>query len=154
MCFLEALRKRQTGKTYALATVIGLLVFVANLFRPLFTVILIALAICTLVTICSARSYKQLPVLIVMILALVIPTAATNVAVKNLVGDDILGSNGGWSFYVGSNYSSQGIWVPEDRDYFWGEVIPESGSFAAAQERIKQDGIQRYLSLSPLQMVR
>ena len=43
--------------------------------------------------------------------------------------------------------------MPEDRDYFWGEVIPESGSFAAAQERIKQDGIQRYLSLSPLQMV-
>lgn len=88
-----------------------------------------------------------------MMLALIIPTAATNVAVKNLVGDDILGSSGGWSFYVGSNYSSQGSWVPEDRDYLWGEVIPESDSFAAAQERIRQDGIQRYLSLSPLQIV-
>ena len=153
VCFLEALRKRQVGKTYILAAAIGLLVFVANLFRPLFTVILIALAICALVTICSARSYKQLPVLIVMILALIIPTTTTNVAVKNLVGDDILGSSGGWSFYVGSNYTSQGSWVPEDRDYFWGEVIPESGSFAAAQERIKQDGIRRYLSLSPLQIV-
>lgn len=153
VCFLEAVRKRQVRKTYILAIVIGLLVFVANLFRPLFTVILIALAICTLVMMLSAKQYKQLPILVVMLASLLVPTMITNGVVKDLVGDDVLGSSGGWSFYVGSNYSSQGSWVPEDRDYFWGEVIPESGSFAAAQDRIKQDGIQRYLSLSPLQFV-
>ena len=72
---------------------------------------------------------------------------------KTVLRDDVLGSSGGWSFYVGSNYLSQGVWTAADRDLFWGEVIPGHDTIAEAHTDIKQRGVERYSELSLLQLV-
>ena len=60
---------------------------------------------------------------------------------------------GGWSFYVGSNYTTSGAWSRDDSLHFFSDVIPSSTSIDNAQTTIMNEGIARYRQLSPLQFI-
>lgn len=151
---LESLRQKNIRRSYFFAAIFGIAILLGNSFRPLFTVLVIAMLICGSVQIIKTGAYRALlPALIIMLTFLIIPTIITNKLVEKHFHDDILSSSGGWSFYVGSNYATNGSWVSYDRDHFWGDVIPNSDTFAEAQDEIKKQGVTRYLSLSPVQFI-
>lgn len=145
MILLNSLQLK-SQKKYIFAGLTGITIFVANLFRPIFTVILIALIIC-IIGYQLKENRKEIGAYIVgliLITATLVPQGFLENQIEYKYKDDILGSSGGWSFYVGSNYETSGQWSPEDRDYFFGPVLSDTTSISEAQNYIKEQGIKRY----------
>ena len=130
----------------------GVIIFIGNLFRPIFTILLIALIIAMLCHNVSSVKKKVACTLLVLLFAFV-PNAILTNAIKEKYDDNILGSSGGWSFFVGSNYSTSGQWSREDSDYYFGIIAPKYEKISDAQEEIKHEGIERYRQMGPLKII-
>ena len=156
---LDFVKQQKFLKSSLLAALLGALIYVANLYRPVYTVILIALIICLALLLAKLKntdkqkSVKLIAKRLLPIILLVISfggcTIITGKIVEAKFGENLLANNGGWSFYTGSNYDSRGIWNYPDSWHFDNEVIPAHDTVAGAQQQMFKEGIERYLSYSP-----
>ena len=121
----------------------GMVVFCANLFRPIFTVFLIAIII-SLFLYNSVELKKKIVCTLLIIIFAFTPYEFVRTEVANTFNDDLLGSSGGWSFFVGSNYMTSGKWSREDSNFFFGEVVPKFDKISDAQNEIRYLGMNRY----------
>lgn len=156
---LDFVKQQKFLKSSLLAALLGALIYVANLYRPVYTVILIALIICLALLLVKPKntdkqkSVKLIAKRLLPIILLVISfggcTIITGKIVEAKFGENLLANNGGWSFYTGSNYDSRGIWNYPDSWHFDNEVIPAHDTVSGAQQQMFKEGIERYLSYSP-----
>lgn len=149
-----SLLKRNCEQTPTIfcAILFGLSIFVGNLFRPLFYVLLIAEVISLFLYIFSHPQRAKQTVLIIIIIA-IFALIPGKIYYQNLttIGDyEVPDSKAGWNFFVGANFNSQGKWSPEDNYYFWCELIPQMPP-SEAEELLFEQGIQRYKAMSPSQ---
>lgn len=135
------------------ALLFGLVVYFANLFRPVFTVALVAILICIIIrALKGTRGW--IPVVVGLVVALALPTAITRSIVAAQYNDDLIGSSGGWSFFVGANYDTHGKWSPEDSTYYFQEIVPQYETVSGAQDAIKSEGIERWAHMGPGRIVK
>lgn len=140
------------GKKLFWSALFGTIIFLGNLFRPIFTVLLIALIITMFCYNALSMKRKAACTLLVLLFAF-IPSLTLNSIIKEKYDDDILGSNGGWSFFVGSNYSTYGQWSREDSNYYFGSIAPKYEKISDAQEAIKLEGFARYKKMGILKII-
>lgn len=140
------------GKKLFWSALFGIIIFIGNLFRPIFTILLIALIIAMFCHNTLNMKRKVACTLLVLLFAF-IPSTILNSIIKEKYDDDILGSSGGWSFFVGSNYSTSGQWSREDSDYYFGNVAPKYEKISDAQEAIKHEGFERYKQMGLLKLI-
>lgn len=138
-------------KKVSLSLLLGLSVFLGNLFRPIFIVVPIALTIIMLIS--KKVNLKNFFCFVVIFISVAVPTQICSYVAKTMAnGDDIFGSSGGWSFYVGSNYESKGQWTREDSNYFFGTVKKKSQTISEAQNTIKKEGMKRYSEMGMIKI--
>ena len=126
---------------------LGIAVTLANYFRPLFSVVLIAMIIILFMRYLKDRDRMLILGILVMTCTMVLLSQIANRAINTFVNENVMNNTGGWSFYVGSNYESKGQWTASDRDYFFGEITPYY-SADIAREMIMEEGIERYSDYS------
>lgn len=131
---------------------LGIVICLSNYFRPAFTIALIAMAIILLIRFMRDKNFIHIILVATMVVVTNVPTMVINKAVNSYLNERILGNSVGWSFYIGSNYSTKGKWNEEDRDYFFGEIIPNY-TIEESQNIIKQEGIERYKEMSGTMLV-
>ena len=78
-----------------------------------------------------------------MVVSLVFPTSMINGKINRYFNEKIMDNTSGWSFYVGSNYETKGMWSPSDRDYYFGEIVPFY-PVDEAQLIVMKEGFKRY----------
>jgi hypothetical protein len=148
----------QIRRVIILSICAGLVFGFTNSFRPIMPVIIIAAAIYMLII--SRNDLRRSVIALIFLITTYTIFNICNFSFNgflvsldpNSEGIQISKNSGGWSFYVGSNYENSGTWNPVDATYFYGTVMPESDTFDQAQERIFQDGVDRYKSYSPVKL--
>ena len=105
---LGFVKQQKFLKSSLLAVLLGALIYVANLYRPVYTVILIALVICLALTLIKLRNTdkqkslklatKRLLPAILLIITFGTCTLAVGKIVEAKFGENLLANNGGWSF--------------------------------------------------------
>lgn len=167
---LKYIQKHKVLISYILATITGVLICIGNSFRPIFSVFIVVFILCCLVPLTEILRNSKLcksnythrikatlvfiaaPMLILFVSFSLASKTANHVLASSL-GNDSLQIRGGWSFYVGSNYETNGTWSQPDSQHFFLDVIPASTSTADAQTAIMAEGITRYRQLNPLQLI-
>jgi len=149
------LLKRNSNQSFPFffSLLFGFSIFVGNLFRPLFYVLLIAEIISLLLYIFShPQKLRQTTAVILVVLIFALVPGKIYYSQFKSIGDfDVPDSKVGWNFFVGANYDSMGKWSPEDNYYFWCELIPQM-SPSEAEDILFKQGIQRYMAMNPSQL--
>ena len=130
-------------KTYFECLLLGGVVCIANYFRPVFSVAVIAVIIILVIKYIREKNVSLLIAGCIMLGALMLPTAIINGKINNYFEENIMDNASGWSFFVGSNYESKGQWSATDRDYFFGEIVPYYTK-NEARSIIMEKGFERY----------
>ena len=156
----NVIKSKNTKKSCLLAVALGLVTGLGNCFRPIFSVILIAIIIYTIYFLLKTRGeesskyFKKLSgasVLIILIIFCIV-NSLNLIWVGKTTGMRAATNSGGWSIFVGSNQESRGQWNLDDaetKDIICAGLEPEGGSEEWADEchyRLTKEGIKRYLS--------
>lgn len=151
--FLLISKHNTQKKCNHIAALFGLAIFVGNLYRPVFYVILIALVITLWLQMIEKRLQWKSTVAIVFIAAVcaLLPNEVFYSKMTSINGFKVPESKAGWNFFVGANYESNGTWSPDDNYYFWCELMPEV-TIDQAEEILFEEGLQRYKRMSPVQL--
>ncbi len=144
---INIIHKKANKKFLLTCFALGIAVTLANYFRPLFSVVLIAMIIILFMRYLKDRDRTLILGILVMTCTMVILSQITNRAINKIVNENVMNNTGGWNFYVGSNYESKGQWTASDRDYFFGEITPYYPA-DIAREMIMEKGIERYSDYS------
>lgn len=144
---INIIHKKANKKFLLTCFALGIAVTLANYFRPLFSVVLIAMIIILFMRYLKDRDRILILGILVMTCTMVILSQITNRAINKIVNENVMNNTGGWNFYVGSNYESKGQWTASDRDYFFGEITPYYPA-DIAREMIMEKGIERYSDYS------
>ena len=144
------LLKRISEKKFpvVLAASFGFSIFLGNLFRPLFYVLLIA-EIITLILHSFSNTENLKKTIIVVLISTIFALVPGKIYYNQLtsVGNyDVPDSKAGWNFFVGANFESHGKWTPEDNYYFWCELIPQMTP-SEAEKLLFEQGIERYKTI-------
>lgn len=140
------------------AALLGICVGLGNAYRPLFTVFEIATVIILLVI--AIKRKRRLFAAMSGIVIMIVSTFAVSSAVEfgwSKINPYSIGNTGvGWSFMLGANYDSWGRWNMSDSKFF-GERLSKPDivgeDFLSMQQEFMDIGIQRYLSMGPVQFI-
>lgn len=139
---------KKTHKQFLLMCfILGIAVAFANYFRPLFSVVLIAMTIILFMRYLKDKERTPILGILVMICTMVMLSQITNRAINKSLNENVMDNTGGWNFYVGSNYESKGQWTASDSAYFFSEITPYYPA-DIAREMIMKKGIERYSDYS------
>ena len=155
LLFTEQLLKKRTAKALLLALITGMVMGIANCFRPIFPVAIIAFVIFMIfVVIRSGQAKKLVPVALAAVVIILVPFNLLQLAQTRLVtaqtGIEVPSNPGAFSFYVGANRESNGRFNSEDWRYRQ-EVINSSPSLDAAYDRLQEEALDRYGSYGALE---
>lgn len=151
-------KKRKNDIAYIVITLIlGIVLGIANEFRPIFIVFIIALVLYDLYKMISEKNKKVIVSLIsIFILLMTYFTICKlgNIYIQKIIGQEIAKSSG-WTLYLGANTNSKGSWNIVDAQEFNEECnkIPFSAERIQnefkekAVYRIKQNGIRANVKL-------
>lgn len=139
---------------YGLATLFGLSIFVGNLYRPLFYVLLIAEVISLILQIMAKpqKAKQTLAVILIVVMLALIPGKLYSNCVTSVGGFRVPENRAGWNFYVGANFETKGQWSSADNSFFWNDLIP-SMEPEEAEALLFARGIWRYTAMSVPQLV-
>lgn len=134
---------------YGLAALFGLSVFVGNLYRPLFYVLLIAevIALILQIMVQPQKAKQTLAVILIVVMLALIPGKLYSSRLTAIGGFQIPKNRASWNFYVGANFESKGQWSPADNSFFWNDLIP-SMEAEEAEELLFARGVWRYTAMS------
>lgn len=135
------------------ALLFGVVIFIGNLFRPLFYVVMIAVLISLfLYMLTHITKIKQTIVIALTIVFVTLLLGEIYYSQFTSVGGfQVPDSKIGWNFFVGANYASKGAWSPEDNYYFWCDLLVNVTP-SEAEEILFSQGIERYASMSIYQL--
>lgn len=142
-----------SAKGITLALTLGIFSGIANSFRPVVPVILIAFALVMISGSIRLRSFKQMARTSAICLIVMVAFGATHYGLTRLISEhskiDVSQNSGGWSVFVGSNKWVGGIYNTRDNRYM-NEVCYAKNNFNAdrCQQKMLADGINRYMSYS------
>ena len=131
----------------SLSLLLGVIMSIANHFRPIIIIFVITLVIMLGLTMIYHK--EQLKKSGISLICILLPYFCLNICFNQIISDAIgyeLPKNGaGWSIYVGANYEYRGRWNLKDSEYF-DKLVEEKGN-VEAQRLIQQEGVDRYKSL-------
>lgn len=155
-CALALFSGFERGKNgYGAAVLLGLLIFLGNLFRPMFYVVLIAVLIISMIYFLRMghqRKKMSLCALLLLLFSLV-PSKLYSTLHGDIQGFEIPENRIGWNFFVGANYDTKGRWNFEDHGYFFSQLYGEIG-YAEAQDRVLREGVERYRAMGLTRILR
>lgn len=145
---------KKQEQPYGYAILFGLSIFLGNLFRPLFSVLLIAEVISLLIQILSnpQKVKRTIAVILIIVILAILPGKIYDRQLTTIGGYDVPKNKAGWNFFVGANFESKGKWSSEDNYYFWCELLPET-DIDDAENVMFEAGIQRYKAMTPTQFL-
>jgi 4-amino-4-deoxy-L-arabinose transferase-like glycosyltransferase len=131
---------------------LGLVLGLANLFRPFMTVFLIALALVFALILIRQFRPRRLPAFVgSLALIWAVMTGVQTVALlpaERVIGYDNLDYFSGWSLLLGSNYQHHGTWN-EDDNAFQAAVRAETGDdWTEFDRRLRASALDRYREFS------
>jgi hypothetical protein len=143
---LESIFDKSKKDMVLRSMLLGLLLFVGNMYRPVFFVFLIAIVIVIILGMRKNKKsiFNRSASVVLCILMAVIPTSLYQKGVTGAIGEDVYDCNIGWSFYLGSNYDTNGQWSLADYEYYDAEFYAQEGSFSKANKRALRYGLHRY----------
>lgn len=156
----NAIKDKNAKKSCLLAAALGLFAGLGNCFRPIFSVIIIAIIIYAIYFLLkthgekSSKYFKKLSgASVLIILAIFCAVNSFNLLwVSKATGTRAAINSGGWSVFVGSNQESRGQWNlgdTETKDTICAGLGSEGDSEEWADEchsRLTKEGVKRYLS--------
>jgi hypothetical protein len=146
--------KKNTKTVLLLSVVTGVVFSVANSFRPIMAVFIIALVIYCVASFIQKPGKTLARKMTMSIAVLLITFVSLNAGfiklVSHVTGYENIAMHPGWSIYLGGNVGSHGGWNAADTDYA-DHVRAEEVTIIAAHERLKKEGIERWKQMSPAQ---
>ncbi len=161
---IKLLRSQSWLKLAALSLALGVVLGIGNAYRPIFTVLLIALTLLyVLQIICQPKNtFLSVSLSLLLVLAGLFGTGKLiDLGYQAVNQYHVPGGTGvGWNFFVGANYDSWGRWNRQDSTVFGSMLYQESGDEAQVnsdlvgmQKDLFQRGLQRYQSMSLTQLI-
>lgn len=152
-CLLYCEKDRKIGMLI-MAALFGVSLFVGNLFRPMFYVLLIAMGIMLMLKIIKKSNEwrMSLAALILAIVFAILPGKLYSHSLTEIGGYEIPENRIGWNFYVGASFESEGKWNSSDHKYFWDELM-SSYSISESEEILFREGIERYTEMTPATLI-
>lgn len=156
---LQQLKQHNWQKLIIYALLLGACLGLGNAYRPIFTVLLIALVIVLILKIIENRQViLRAGVSLVMILITMFGVGKViDLGYQAVNPYTVPGGTGvGWNFFVGANYNTWGRWSSEDADIFHHLVYldDENGNKVVApdlvgvQKEFMRRGLERYKTMS------
>jgi len=122
------------GKYLLFSLLTGIFMGIANNFRPVLIVLLIAIFIYYLYLLIKNYTLKNIVIsFLVITLSFISVNKLLLLYTGNSLGIKIDGNKAGWSIFVGSNSDAAGRWNKDDSALF-GKLVDEKGSNEAHQE--------------------
>lgn len=131
-----------------LALILGIILSVANMFRPIFIIILIAVIIYRLLLLFREKKNVSNAIAGVVCICLTyfifgMVSSPVHQSINSYYHGEK--SSASWSIFVGANYETCGKWSSDDRDLFFGPILNESNNnIVEAQSKILRRGLGRY----------
>lgn len=158
----QSYQRKDKRALYLLSCLLGLTIALGNSFRPIFTIITIAIIIiflCYLSSHIKDGSRRIIPATLAVVLLLLcsfMGTKLIDVGYQHINPYHIPGGTGvGWNFMLGANYESSGRWNRADSAWF-GELVygeETTPDLVNIQKSFFKAGIDRYLAMSPSQFI-
>lgn len=155
-----AIRNQSWTKTTLLSLSLGIVLSIGNAYRPIFTVLLIAL---TIVLICLVMRYGRKKIIFVGLSFVLVSGSLIGVnkvidlGYSSINSYHVSGGTGvGWNFFIGANYDSWGRWNRDDSVVFSDNVYqyqdeetPQvNQDLVSVQSDFFSEGIRRYQAMS------
>lgn len=147
---------QNTKRVIVYAVILGLTFGIANWFRPVFPVFLVALFI-YLLYLTITNKYQIAKVAILSALTLFVVVSIFFMAqrfntslVSSQTGYRTSDSSGGWSIYVGANKKHNGGWNRSDSAMLANLIKEKNYDFKEIHHQLTRDGIERYKSYGVL----
>lgn len=151
VCLLhEKLTTKNISSSLLLASLLGVVIGIGNCFRPIFTIVIVALFLLLLYILVTAKNNKRLPLLLgssfLLVVVIFFGIQKLNLTLVAAETGFIPASNAsGWSVFVGSNSDSNGTWNRED-EVRMGLICKDNKNFDSCHDKLRQAGIERYKS--------
>lgn len=141
---------KESKQKTLLSILIGIVLGIANLFRPIFIIFLLAILITIFI---KQKQLKFSPkILVTTSISIILPfillgllQRPINYSVNPYYHGTL--SQGGWSLYEGANYETKGEWSAKDNDFLKEKIIPNTSNMTEAHKKLKNYTIERYKSL-------
>lgn len=149
---------RESQKQFLIFSVLlGIILGIANQFRPIFIIFIIALLIYEIYKILFEKKVSKTNLLIGILIVLIMYFICGKAIFYSMQKINRLefAQSSGWTVYLGANIEAKGTWNPED-SAFLSEVIAEKGYDSegvqkelmdSAIKRYKQNGIKNNINL-------
>jgi hypothetical protein len=140
-------KQKDTWKIFSFELIIGIILGIANSFRPIFIIFLIALILYELLKLLqNIKNIKRVVSIVIGIFILLISyTFISKIEFKyiqNIVGTEVAHSSG-WTLYVGANVESNGTWNQSDGEKFIEKYNDISNSAENIQKEFQNEAILR-----------
>lgn len=161
---IKHLSSRAWVKLALLSLALGITFGIGNAYRPIFTVLLIAIIMLYILQIIRQPKVViiQASLSIILIIAGLFGAGKLiDLSYQTINPYHVPGGTGvGWNFFVGANYDSWGRWNREDSSIFGKMLFQEDGDevwvnsdLVGMQKELFSQGLQRYQAMSPAQLV-
>ena len=134
-------------KFLILNLILGFSLGIANIFRPITIIFIIAVSIYYIYTLIFSEDKKILTYLLVIILIFIpyfVVNKVNSIAINNAINQKITSNSVGWNLYIGSNLGSRGMWYQEASIHFGEKSYDYTLSATDIQNYFMKLGIQRY----------
>ena len=141
---LNSLNKNNKKDLYKKAIFFSAILSIANLFRPIMIILLIALLIYFFILKINKKDLtKYLIVTITILGSYFIFNKSISFMTNNLLSNNIADTTVGWNIYVGSNMKSNGTWNEEQQIEF-NKLFNSNTSPNEIQEHFLEKGVNQY----------
>lgn len=141
---LNSLNKNNKKDLYKKAIFFSAILSIANLFRPIMIILLIALLIYFFILKISKKDLKKYLIVTIIILgSYLIFNKSISFMTNNLLSNNIADTTVGWNIYVGSNMKSNGTWNEEQQIEF-NKLFNSNTSPNEIQEHFLEKGVNQY----------
>lgn len=139
---------KKTTKKIILSILLGMFLAIANSFRPIIIIFLIALLIYIIFTYLKTKKVNKYSIasIFICLFIYVLTTFSINAYIAKKIDVKTISSKSGWSLYVGANYEEKGMWNQEDSNYL--TKIYKSNNHIETQNILKKEAINRYKKLN------
>ena len=143
----DIVNKDFNKKNIFLALLLGLVMSIANHYRPIIIIFVITIVLMCIMKIITEK--KDWLKHITILLCILIPYTIFNCTFDKIISSQIQyklpESRAGWSIYVGANNKHNGRWDQDDSEHFMS--LANKFGPAKAQKMVQKEGILRYKSL-------
>lgn len=161
---IKLIKSRSWLKLALVSLLLGMALSVGNAYRPIFTVLLIAIIMIFILQIIRHFADVIAPAILSLIFILISFVGVgklIDLGYQSINPYHVAGGTGiGWNFFVGSNYDSWGRWNRSDSAIFGSKLylgeddnVQVNPDLVGVQSEFFNQGLERYKAMSPAQFV-